>query len=212
MVVYRRTWRPWHGVFVYGPAPAWHRQYRAAPEPVVVAEEHLPERKVDRQGSFAVGLRSGSYLTGYAGGASYGDLGFGLVTRYRPEEAFGVELALQHHDETWDSRTERSQSLGQASAMLFANPWGRVQPYVLGGLSANSRQLQDAFIGVDGPEVLQTRDVLWGPHAGLGVEFAFGQRAALDLEVRYVGWMNAGGDDPSAPGALQTNAGFLVHF
>ena len=32
---------------------------------------------------------------------------------------------------------------------------------------------------------------------GVGIEFAFGRRAALDLEARYVGWMNAGGDDPS---------------
>ena len=119
---------------------------------------------------------------------------------------------MQHHNETFDSETERAQTLTQGSVMLFANPWGRVQPYVLGGLSANARSLDDAFVGRDGAELIQGNDMLWGPHAGAGVEFAFGKKAALDLELRYVGWMNAGGDDPSASGALQTNAGFLVHF
>lgn len=208
-----RHYRPWHGVFVYGPRPVYHSYYDSPQRPVRVQEEHLPERKVDREGSVAVGLRSGSYLTGYEGGSSYGDFGLGLVGRWRPDEAVGLELAVQHHNETFDGDTERAQTLAQGSAMLFANPWGRVQPYVLGGLSANRRSLDDAFIGgTGGAEILQTNDTLWGPHAGVGIEFAFGKRAALDLEARYVGWMNAGGVDPSASGALQTNAGFLVHF
>lgn len=204
--------RPWHGVFVYGPRPTHHVHYVNNHDPVLVEAEHLPERKVDREGSFALGLRSGSYLTAYNGGGGYGDLGLGLVGRYRPEEAFGLELAVQHHNETFDLNTERSQTLMQGSAMLFANPWGRVQPYVLGGLSANARGLDDAIQTDTGPQVVRAGNTLWGPHAGAGIEFAFGKRAALDLEVRYVGWMNVGGDDPTAPGAFQTNAGFLVHF
>lgn len=213
MVIYHRTYRPWHGVFVYGPRPTYHRVYRGAPEPVQVETEHLPERKVDRKGSVALGVRSGSYLTTYDSGSGYGDFGLGLVGRWRPDEAVGVELVVQHHDETWDADTERSQTLGQASAMLFANPWGRVQPYVLGGLSVNDRNLDDAYpVGGGQFDVLQVNDTLWGPHAGAGVEFAFGKRAALDLEARYVGWMNAGGGDPSSSGALQTNANFVVHF
>lgn len=204
-VVVRRA-HPWHGIFVYGPRPVHHHHYHAAaPQPV--EEEHLPERKVDRGDSIAVGIKSGSYLSAYEGGSSYGDFGLGLVGRWRPEEALGLELAVTHHDETWNTASERSQTLGQGSVMLFANPWGRVQPYVLAGLSANARRIDDA---VGDQFVVQAKDTLWGPHAGAGIEFAFGQRAALDLEARYVGWMN----DPerSLPGGLQTSANVVMHF
>jgi opacity protein-like surface antigen len=177
-----------------------------------VRAEHLPERKVDRDDSVAVGVRSGSYITGYEGGSTYGDFGLGLTVRYRPEEAVGLEAAISHHNETFDGGTERAQTVGQGSVMLFANPWGRVQPYVLGGLSANARSIDDGFYQDGVAAGLRTNDLLWGPHAGAGVEFAFGKKAALDLEARYVGWLNAGGDDPTAAGALQTTAGFVVHF
>lgn len=201
---------PWHGVFVYGPRPVYHRQYVGGPVQQV-REEHLPERKVDRKGSVAIGVKSGSYISGYDGGSSYGDFGLGLVGRWRPEEAVGVELSIAHHNETFDMGTERAQTLAQGSAMLFARPWARVQPYVLGGLSVNERSLDDAyFAGPGQAAVVSTKDTLFGPHAGAGVEFAFGKRAALDLEARYVGWLNDRTD--AAPGALTTSATFLVHF
>lgn len=207
-VVVRRV-HPWHGVFVYGPRPVHHQYYGRVAQPEV-EEEHLPDRKVDRQGSFALGIKSGSYLSAYEGGSSYGDFGLGVVGRWRPEEALGLELAVTHHNETWNTSTERSQTLGQASAMLFANPWGRVQPYVLAGLSANARGLNDAVGTNDGGYLVQTSDLLWGPHAGAGIEFAFGERAALDLEARYVGWMND--REASLPGGLQTSANVVMHF
>ena len=207
VVVHRA--RPWHGVFVYGPRPMYHDHY-VTPAPQPVEEEHLPDRKVDREGSIAVGVRSGSYLSGYESGSTYGDFGLGLVGRWRPDEAVGLELAFAHHDETWNDQTERSQTLGQGSVMLFANPWGRVQPYVLGGLSVNERNIDDAMYTSRGTPTVRADDPLWGPHAGAGIEFAFGKRAALDLEARYVGWMND--REASLPGALQTGANFLVHF
>jgi len=97
--------------------------------------------------------------------------------------------------------------------MVFANPWGRISPYALGGLTANVRDIKDAFPVKDGNmNSLDTQDVLWGPHAGIGVEFAFGNNVALDLEARYTGYLNTNRDDPTFPGAIQTTAGFLVHF
>jgi len=125
----------------------------------------------------------------------------------------GLEAALTHHDQTWENDTERSQTIGQASVMVFANPWGRLSPYALGGLTANSRTINDAFrVSDGGMNSLQTNDLLWGPHAGVGLELAFGDNVALDLEARYVGYLNTERDDPTIPGALQTSAGFIVHF
>jgi len=197
-------------VFVYGPRPVYHAQYIDNRQ-VEVREDHLPERKVDRQGSVALGIRSGSYLSGYEGGSSYGDLGLGLVGRWRPDEAVGIELSIAHHNETFNMATERSQTLVQGSAMLFARPWSRMQPYVLGGMSVNERGLDDAFFDGRGrAAVVNTKDTLIGPHAGVGIEFAVGQKVALDLDVRYVGWLNE--QTAAAPGALTTSATFMVHF
>jgi opacity protein-like surface antigen len=97
--------------------------------------------------------------------------------------------------------------------MVFANPWGRISPYALGGLTTNARTINDQFRVEDGGmNSLETSDVLWGPHAGVGIELAFGKNVALDLEARYTGYLNTDVDDPTIPGALQTTAGFLVHF
>jgi opacity protein-like surface antigen len=206
-------YRPHHGVFVYGPRVEHHHHYRQQPNVTVVKEEHLPTRNVNRKNSWAFGVRSGSYLTAYDGSNPYGDFGLGLTARYRPFEAMGLEAAVMHHSQTWEAETERSQTIGQASVMVFANPWGRISPYALGGLTANMRTINDGFRVEDGSmNSLQTQDVLWGPHAGVGVEFAFGKNVALDLEARYTGYLNTERDDPSLPGALQTTAGFLVHF
>ncbi|MFT7522018.1 MAG: hypothetical protein ACI9MC_004170, partial [Kiritimatiellia bacterium] len=183
-VVRTYNYRPYHGIFVYGPRPVYHQHYRTQSAPAQVQKSHLPNRKIDRTGSVAIGVRSGSYLTGYDSGDAYGDFGLGLVARYRPVEALGIEAVVVHHDEYWNESSERGQTLSQGSLMLFANPWGKIQPYVLGGLTVNKRNIDDAFNGTDGPQLLQTQDTLWGPHAGAGVELAFGKRAALDLELR----------------------------
>ena len=205
-------YRPYHGVFVYGPRVQHHSNYRGHSEPVTVRQEHLPDRSVNRQGTWAFGVRSGSYLAAYDGSNPYGDFGLGVTARYRPFAALGIEAAITHHDQTWENVTERSQPIGQASVMVFANPWGRISPYALGGLSANARMINDQFRVEDGMNHVEKSDVLWGPHAGVGIELAFGKNVALDLEARYTGYLNTERDDPTIPGALQTTAGFLVHF
>lgn len=205
-------YRPYHGVFVYGPSVRHHSYYRGQPSRVSVQKEHLPSRAVNRQGTWAVGVRSGSYLTAYDGSDVYGDFGLGVTARYRPYEALGIEAAITHHDQTWEEVTERSQTIGQASVMVFANPWGRISPYALGGLTANARQINDRFYVDGGADQVTTSDMLWGPHAGVGIEFAFGKNVALDLEARYTAYLNTEMDDPTLPGAVQTTAGFLVHF
>jgi len=210
--VNRYRYRPYHGVFVYGPRPVNHRYYRNQSTVQDVETKHLPTRKVDRKGSLAIGVRSGSYLSAYEGSNPYGDFGLGLTARYRPFEALGIEGAITHHNQTWENDTERSQTIGQASVMVFANPWGKISPYALGGLTTNVRSIDDAFYSGEDVAIQQSNDVLWGPHAGVGVEFAFGKRVALDLEARYTGYLNTDSQDMSMPGAFQTTAGFLVHF
>lgn len=184
-----------------------------APRPAVVYQTR--ERKertpfVDREGSFAIGLKSASYISGYDAGAVYGDFGLGLMGRYRPTKALGVEAVLVHHDQTFNQFSERKQTLMQGSAMLFGNSQGRFQPYVIAGLSANARGINDFVQGSNGTTSVDATDVLWGPHAGAGLEVAFGERTALDLEAKYIGWINE--FETGVPGALQTSANVVVHF
>ena len=209
--------RPWHGVFVYGPRPSYHRHYvaprvgaAAAPAPVV--QQHLPKRRIDRDDSFALGVRMGSYISGYEGGSVYGDLGLGITARYRPEEAIGLELAVTHFNQTFDGSSERAQTVGQASAMLFAAPWSRISPYALVGLTGNKRSIGDDFMQEGRVISFDANDFTWGPHVGVGVEVAVGKRFALDLEARYAGFIGFDGQDPSSRGALTTNAGVVWHF
>jgi opacity protein-like surface antigen len=217
-VQYRHV-RPYHGIFVYGPRPTYHQHYyHEAPREqgqVVVQEKHLPTRKVDRANTLAVGLRTGSYFSGYQGANTYGDFGLGATVRYRPAEAVGLELALQRHDQQYTSDNERSHTMAQASVELFAAPWSRVSPYVLAGVTYTGRNIEDDIFDRGTAEVItvESKAPLYGLHAGAGVEFAIGKSVALDLEARYVGYVNGtGDDDPSMPGAITTTAGFLVHF
>lgn len=203
VVVYHHPIRAYHGVFVYGPRPVYHTTYvhRAQPQ---VQQAHLPTRRVDRDGTMAIGLRSGALYSGYDDGYVYGDLGLGGTLRFRPEESLGLEVALTHHDQTWDEGSDRHQTVGQASAILYAFPWSRVSPYVLGGLTYTARSVDDC----DEP----VTNAVWGPHAGAGIELAIGEDVALDLEARYISYLNAPSDDPTLPGAVQTTAGLVFHF
>lgn len=205
--------RPYHGVFVYGPAPVYHQQYVASSGPVTVQEAHLPERKIDRENSLAVGIRGGSFMGGYDTAAGFSDPGLGLNVRYRPDETVGLEVALSHYGMESDD-SMRTNTVGQASVELFAWPWTRVSPYVLAGLTGAGRDFEDDYLDTrtDTVQHLSHSDVQWGPHAGLGIEFALGKSVALDLEARYIGFLTAGGDDPTLPGAVQTTAGVMVHF
>mgnify|MGYP000147078925 CR=1 FL=1 len=201
--------RPYHGVFVYGPRPTTHVHYQDSGE---VRRRHLPERQLDRDKSLALGLKTGSLTSGYYQGGTYSDLGLGLAGRYRPAESVGLQLDLMHHAQSYSIDTERSQTLAAGSVQLFAFPWTRVSPYAVAGVTYDARNINDA-IGSDGTSAtVIAQDSLWGLHGGVGLELALGDRIALDLEGRYIGYLDKSPTDPSAPGALQLTGGVMVHF
>ena len=207
--------RPYHGVLVYGPRTVHHTHYvhttsGGAPPPV--QEAHLPKRSVDRDDSFAVGLRMGNFVSGYEQGGAYADLGYGLTARYRPEESVGLEFSIQHFDQTFDTLSERSQTQLSGSVQMFAFPWKRVSPYAAVGLSSTSRELNDTMLDRGQEVTISRSDTVMGPHAGLGMEFALGQSIALDFEARYTGYIGMDPLDDTLAGAFSTNAGLLFHF
>ena len=172
----------------------------------------MPERAVDRTNSVAVGLKMGSLTSGYADGPVYSDLGLGLAGRYRPAESVGLQLDLSHHSQSWSTESERSQTMAAGNVQLFAFPWTRVSPYVLGGVTYDARNLHDDIATGNGSATVIANDALWGLHAGLGLELALGQNLALDFEGRYIGYLDKSPTDPSLPGALQLTGGLMVHF
>ncbi len=207
--VHYRTVRPYHGVFVYGPSPSHHHHYGSS-GPAQVRQKHMPERAVERDNSVAVGLKVGSLASGYDHGSIYSDVGVGLAGRYRPAETVGLQLDLTHHAQSWAADTERSQTIAAGSVQLFAFPWTRVSPYAIGGVTYDARNIQDDIY--EGSATVIANDSLWGLHGGLGLEFALGQSLALDLEGRYIGYLDKSPTDPSLPGAFQFTGGLMVHF
>jgi opacity protein-like surface antigen len=198
--------RPYHGVFVYGPRPTYHRVYRSTPQRVV-QDSHLPTRRVDRRQTFGIGVRGGSVVSGYRGGSVFGDFGLGVLGRYRPMEVFGVEVLVSHHNESWDRATERAQTMGQLSGQLFITPWARVSPYVTAGLTGTFRHA-DRMVDFDE----YGKRFLFGPHGGVGLEVNVGRHLAIDFEGRMTGYVNVG-DDPITPrGAFQGNAAIVAYF
>lgn len=122
--------------------------------------------------------------------------------RYRPNEFFGLEVAAQHHQ---GFRT--SHTMGSASAEVFAWPWNRVSPYGLVGLTATERGIGSlAEVDEFGNALLV------GAHVGGGLEIALGRKLALDLEGRYLGYLNRRPEDPAIPGAVQLTGGLAYHF
>lgn len=180
-----------------------------APPPRV---EEKPPFDLERADTLAVGVRWGSLYSGHYGGHSYADLGVGLAARYRPAASVGLEAAIQHHDQTWSARSARSQTLISGSVMLFAWSWTRVSPYAVAGLTWAARDVHHEVWHYDGVDSFHTRRPLAGPHAGLGLELALGRRVVLDLEARYVDYLNRRYDDPALPGALTTTAAVMIHL
>lgn len=209
--------RPYHGVVVYGPRPAYHPYYQAPAAPTEVApppvqDAHLPKRKVDRARTLSVGLTVGSLIAGYKGGSVFGDFGLGLQTRYRPSEAFALELGAAHYNESFGADTERARTSGSVSAMLFLTPWARLSPYVLGGLTLTGVH-RDLNLPLDlDPADGGAKALHFGPHGGLGLEIAIGQRFALDLDARLVGYVTRGEDRVSPIGAFTTNLALVTFF
>lgn len=212
-----RGWwyRPWragyphywyHGVFVYGPPPVYVGP--GAPPAAAERAAEPPKRKVDHEGRFSLGIRGGSYLGGYHGGASYGDAGLGLAARYRIIEPLGLEVSWQYHSQTWESGTERIQQPIMTSMQLFAFPWSRVNPYFLAGVTVTPRSIDDNLSYA----TEQTDHTLWGPHAGLGLELNLTKDVSLNFDARYAGYVNKEQDDLSVPAAFQANLGANFYF
>lgn len=194
---------------------------RPAPPPpparAVVVHDDAPskssKRGLDRNNSFSVGLRTGSYLGGYENGASYGDFGLGLAARYRPTESLGFELAYSVHSDSWNDEADRNNRPLSASAELFAFPWAAVSPYAIGGLTYTSRDI-DEELSVDArnTETVETESAMFGPHLGVGIEFAIGDQASLNFEGRATQYLNLSSDDQTSPAALQGTMGLNWYF
>ena len=191
----------YHGVFVYGPPPG-------APQRGPEARAAAPDRHADHAGDLSLGIRGSTYAGGYRGSETFSDFGVGLAARYRFSDPLGVEVQWVYHDESWQEGTQRIEQPLSASLELFAIPWAKVNPYLLGGVTLTQRNYQDHAAGgfVD-----ETR-AAWGPHIGLGIEFNLSERASLSFDGRYLGYVNLAQDDLSRPGALQGNAGLNFYF
>jgi hypothetical protein len=211
----------------YAPPPrVYVQRYSYAPPPppvrvVTVEPEHRREvreapkrpRGVDRADTLAVGFRMSSLLSGYRTGTSYGDFGLGADLRWRPLAPVAIELAATQHDQSWDADSERRQSVISASGMVFAFSKAKVQPYALAGVTYTGRDILDVIGDGDGGLLgIDTNRPMWGPHGGVGLELALGQRAALDLEARWIGYLNPSDTDPSLPGAVQTTGALQFYF
>jgi len=188
------------------------RHVYGSPPPVDSSPE--PKRGLDRSNTLALGITAGSVIGGYSDAKPYADLGFGLDARYRPDESVGLELSVSKYKQEYSAESDRTTTVGQASVELFASPSSRVSPYALAGLTVAGRSFADDRVAHDVNQVenLTVNDVQWGPHIGLGVEFALGRSVALDLEARGVGFMGQDDADPRLPGVVQTTAGLKVHF
>ncbi len=193
-------------------------RHNPAPPPTrrVVVTNGAPHRKAkapaifaNRAGQFSVGLTGGSLVSGYDSGASFGDFGLGLTGRYRATEGLGFEVSWNHFR---DGQGERATSPLSLSAQAFAFPTGRVNPYALAGVSFTGRDFDDTFCDGDDYSTLVADDTLFGPHAGLGIEFAVGQNATINLEGRMAGYMNLEEGDPTVPVNIQGRAGFNFYF
>lgn len=205
------------GVFVYSPPPRRHNVVvvnRTVTGAKAGRHDTKPTRAVNRNGDFGIGLSAGSYMTGYENGGGYGDMGLGLTARFRPVEAIGLEVSYAHHSQSWDDGSERINNPLQTSVNVYAFPWTRVSPYATVGLTWNNRQINDDYYDDDSMEytVVSQQDTLFGPHAGLGMEFAIGDSAALNFEGRYVSYLNMDDADISAPNAVQGTMGLSFYF
>jgi opacity protein-like surface antigen len=202
----------YHGVFIYGPAPSHHHHYHSTGGVAQVEAAPLPDRKIDRNDTFALGVHAGGYVGGYDDGATFADNGVGAKLRYRPVEAVGLELGYTVYDDSFDSASERRTDLLQPSVQLFVAPWSRVSPYISLGATYSKRSYDDQWS--DGVAVYSTQvqDSALGAHGGLGLELAIGKSAALGVEARYIHSLNVDGEDPSSPGALQGIGGLSFYF
>ena len=193
-------------------------RHRPAPPParrVVVTNAPPPRRAkapaifADRTGQFSLGLTGGSLVSGYDSGSSFGDMGMGLDARYRLTPGFGLEASLSQHRGGEGDRVSTPLSLG---VQAFAFSTNRVNPYAAAGVTFTGRDFDDTFC--DGDEYFDfvTNDTLFGPYGGLGLEFAVGQNATVNLEGRLNSYMDLAEEDPTVPVSFQGRAGLNFYF
>jgi opacity protein-like surface antigen len=171
----------------------------------------MPRRAIDRKGAFSVGLTTGSYASGYDLGGDFSDFGLGVNARFRPVEGLGFEVAYSVHDETFDAETQRTTTMLQPSVQVFAAPWSRVSPYASVGVTFTERSHDDTWS--DGFDEYRSKfeNSSFGPHAGVGLEIALGQNAAIDFEARAIGYLD-NQEGGTIPGAVQTTFGAQWYF
>jgi len=203
------AWHPdtWtRGVFVYTPP--------ARPQSVQVVEERpngstacvaAPRRAIDRRGDLSLGLHGAGRVgvdpaTASAGTATVGG---GLTGRYRLVDPLGVELSWSRTLSDWETPDPLSINTFSASGQLFAFPWTRLSPYLSVGYTGERVRPSAAA------EALIAR----GPHAGLGLELALGENAAIGAELRGTGLLPVGGDPAEGRRfGAQALAGFHLYF
>lgn len=153
-------------------------------------------------------MKAGTLLTG-TGKQAHSDTGLGLMLRYRPIDALGLQLDVAHHSSEFWLQGDRQQTLGSASGALFLSPRAAVSPYLLGGMTLDGRNLSETDL-TDGSSAFENGTALYGGHGGLGLQLGLGDNAAIDLEGRYIGWMNPTPQD--RPTAWVANAGVTFKF
>jgi hypothetical protein len=176
-------------------------------------EEQSPRREVDRRGDVSVGLRAATFASAYQGGGLYADPGTGLSLGYRPIEWVGLQLDWTHHRDTWtEAEPSRVHDPIQASVQLFAFPWTHVSPYATVGWTWSPYEIHDSIEGSASAAPIDEQGVARGGHAGLGIEFALGEHAALGLDARYLHLSRLPQGAESLPSALQATAGLKAYF
>jgi hypothetical protein len=191
-----------HGVFIYSP-PAPRQE-------VVVVEQGSrapapdPRRAVDRGNTLAVGLKGGALLMPADALSPDPDPGVGLMLRYRPVEALGLELSWMQHSgvEALTGGAAPTASPLSVSAQVFALPWTRVSPYLT--LGGSWTRVQDP--------ATEAGARASGLHGGVGLHLALGERAAVEAEVR--GLQLGGVELPVglSPWTAQATVGLVTHF
>jgi opacity protein-like surface antigen len=198
-----------HHVARHRPAPPPSRRVVVTNAPPPRKRSAAPAIFADRTGQFSLGLSAGSLVSGYESGTSFGDLGMGVVGSYRVAPGLALEASLSQFRDDGGERVSTPLSMG-VQALAF--PTSRVNPYVSAGVSFTGRNFDDTFC--DGEEYVDfvTRDTLFGPYGGLGVELALAPNATLDLEGRLNTAMNLGVDDPTVPVSFQGLVGMNFYF
>lgn len=142
---------------------------------------------LDRDMSLAVGVKGGTAHEVEGQGA---DPGLGLVLRVRPVAAFGLEGAVTRYRGDFSALQSETATAWQASGQLFAFSWSHLSPYATLGYTSTT-VVDPGTHALDDPATMVQRK---GPHAGIGLEIALGERFAIDLDGRVIGYLDAQGD------------------